>query len=147
MSVLEIENAKLRSEANDTKKIIQDLTAKLQALSEESKQQDKVKAAPKNSKKDFYTELLGFIASKDVALFKKLEIAIANVEKRSGKNVKNHLNFGDCSDAALEYIKNDAGEYFGEVNAANKAHGRGFSMFEKEKKGSLVIQKYENGRT
>ena len=73
----------------------------------------------------------------------KLLDGIAMVEKRAGISVRDHLGFGNDSNAVIKYFKDYIGEdCIGEMDSDNNLHGRGIGI---SSDGNIHIGYAHNG--
>ena len=63
-------------------------------------------------------------AKQKPALKQKMQDFLATVTPRTGVKVKEYLQFGKEGNAQIKYLKDGDYHYIGEINAANKPHGR-----------------------
>ena len=77
--------------------------------------------------KDFYTELMQYMADQKIAEIEEVKEWIATVEQRAKINVKDYLGFG-AIDTPIKTCTQKSGMYCGEFNADRIYHGRGIEI-------------------
>ena len=78
---------------------------------------------------DFLTAIIQMAVDNKVPRVDKLKSEIVRVEQRIQKNVREYLGFGKRGSAKIKYIKKENGNiYIGEVDANDKANGKGISF-------------------
>lgn len=82
--------------------------------------------------------------SQKLTNIEKVSEGIAMIERRTGKSVHEHLNFGYLSNRGLKHRVDDCGDvWIGELNAENKIDGKGIHIHHTS--GRFRIGRWDKG--
>ena len=104
---------------------IDQLNAEISKLKSNQSSKVLVKQPDISNNDDYFTDLIRVLEQQQIPDVKKILMdGVAKIETRTGLNVSAYINFGKKGNAQIKYHKDGNDNYIGELNAANKRHGR-----------------------